>query len=154
RGQCILRGFSAQGGLAETWAWDGTNWTNLLPASGTPNIQAAMAYDPLLQRVVLFGRSLANAPETWEWDGTTWLQRQPAASPPVRAGHAMTFDEVRGRVVVFGGVTPPNVFLNDTWEWDGTTWQRVATPSSPAPRSNHSMVHTLGKTVLFGGSGQ
>jgi hypothetical protein len=43
----------------------------------------------------------------------------------------MSYDEVRKRVVVFGGLgfsnRRPGDFLNDTWAWDGQRW-RDATP--------------------------
>ena len=36
----------------------------------------------------------------------------------------MTFDPVRGRIVLFGGETAtPDGLVADTWLWDGTNWQ-------------------------------
>ena len=40
---------------------------------------------------------------TWEWDGAHWTQRQDIG-PGARWGHAMAFDSIRRRVVIFGGL--------------------------------------------------
>ena len=66
-----------------------------------------LAYDSSRGRVVMFGgtdsSASRNLADTWEWDGTNWIQRAPATSPTARAGHAMAYDSIRGRVVLFGG---------------------------------------------------
>ena len=66
-----------------------------------------MAYDPILQRTVLFGgqdpSTFANLADTWEWDGTNWSQATPATHPPSMWSFGMTYDRARQRVVVFGG---------------------------------------------------
>ncbi|MBL8934516.1 MAG: hypothetical protein JNM69_08175 [Archangium sp.] len=111
-----------------------------------------MAWDPVRQRVVLFGGSgqAGVLGDTWEWDGTTWTQRTPITSPPARRAHAMAWDEGRQRVIIFGGY--PNS-LADTWEWDGTTWlQRM--PLNPPPPSAYLGLasDTVRRhVVLFGG---
>ena len=57
-----------------------------------------MACDSMRQRIVLFGGG-AHRPyqDTWEWNGTAWSQRSVALHPPFNNGHAMAFDEARGR---------------------------------------------------------
>ena len=42
------------------------------------------------------------------------------ASPLARSGHAMAYDSVRQRVLLFGGFQMPNLYA-EAWEWDGTT---------------------------------
>lgn len=129
----------------------------------------AMAYDSLRGKVVLFGgthggnqanQSIGGA--TWEWDGTTWKQMAKsswipmAAGPSPRYGHALAYDSLRQRVVLFGGRTfPPgagNRYLDDTWEWDGAAWNQVVN-AGPSARSNHAMVYdsARGRIVLYGG---
>ena len=61
--------------------------------------------------------------ETWEWNGSSWDFRDSNTRPSVRSSHAMAFDPVGRRILVFGGFdsTPqsPNFpLLNETWAWD------------------------------------
>ena len=43
-----------------------------------------------------------------------------------RGYHAMTYDPLRERVVLFGGQAgPASPMLGDTWEWDGKQWALV-----------------------------
>jgi hypothetical protein len=142
----------------ETWEWDGATWIKQNPRTSPPvRCAHAMAYDTTRRRIVLFGGmavagcSLWPINDTWEWDGKNWIERSPRTSPPARYGHSMAYDEVRKRVVLFGGDAPKP--LGDTWEWDGTNWVRCASESSPPPRYYHGMVYDRARqqTVLFGG---
>src|SRR5262249_8435506 len=79
--------------FADTWEWDGTDWTQLFPPnSPPPRSETALAYDEGRDRVVLFGGSPNGAQETWEWDGQTWVQLFPVHSPPARWNCAMVYD--------------------------------------------------------------
>jgi hypothetical protein len=62
--------------------------------------------------------------DTWEWNGSagTWTAVSGGIRPPARAAHALAFDALRGRVVLFGGYAEPfagTVALQDTWELAG-----------------------------------
>ncbi len=83
--------------------------------------------------------------------GPTWAS--PATVPAARSGHAMAFDQARGRAVLFGGHN--GAYLGDTWEWDGQGWIRCTPLHSPSARSYHGLAFdpVRGKTVLFGGIG-
>ena len=96
-----------------------------------------MAYDSDLKRIVVFGgRAAASGPhfgDLWEWDTTkgSWNQRTPAgaatALPYDRSGHAMVYDPVRKKTVMFSGWQPGAGFYHpDQWEWDGSaqTWTK------------------------------
>jgi hypothetical protein len=113
-----------------------------------------MAYDPLRNRVVLFGGT-SGGPflgETWEWDGTAWALKSTVGSL-ARGDHAMAFDSVRGKVIMYGG---------ETWhvdsgffEWNGTSWAGILTSgANPGAREQLVMVNdsARGRVVLFGGS--
>ena len=78
---------------------------------------------------------------------------KPTASPTPRFGHAMTFDIIRNRVVMFGGWDSTSRSLADTWEYDGKTWTKMAPTASPPGRDGHVLAYDLarGRTVLFGG---
>lgn len=41
-------------------------------------------------------------------------------SPSARSGHALAFDSIRGKVVLFGGRDAP-MENGETWEWDGSS---------------------------------
>jgi hypothetical protein len=134
----------------------------------------AMAYDEARGVSVLFGGSgcfLAPcAPsdvfgDTWEWDGATWIERI-VPGPGARAGHAMTYDPVRERVVVHGGSHPFGQALMDLWEWDGTSWTARGTNGDPTPgptgdplgqpkpRSSHGLAFDRMRNVLVLHGGQ
>jgi hypothetical protein len=68
---------------------------------------AAIAYDPAIKKVVLFGGHDANGrslSDTWAWDGTNWVKLSPATSPPARQGAALGWDPAGQRLVLTGGV--------------------------------------------------
>lgn len=143
---------------AETWAWDGTDWTAKSPAA-TPSARArhSMAYDSARAQTVLFGGALFS--DTWAWDGSNWTLESPATSPPPRSGHGMAYDGARQQVVVFGG-GPNGLFepiaglaYSDTWVWDGSNWTRKLPMSSPSARSCVAMAYDDARqqVVLFGG---
>jgi hypothetical protein len=119
----------------------------------------ALAFDGARGRAVMFG-GMVSAPErlvaeTWEWDGSDWTLRQPSHSPSARERAAMVWDEVSGRVVLFGGAAGA-LPLGDTWMWDGIDWRMLAPPTSPPPRSRHALVWDAARrrAVLIGGLGQ
>ena len=82
-----------------------------------------------------------------------WTQATPAISPGVRSNHAMAYDSVRQKVVMFGGYNFQSGSMGDTWEYDGVVWTQVAPASSPPARTGHAMVYdsVRGKVVMFGG---
>ena len=81
-----------------------------------------MVFDDASGKVLLFGGSGDYSPamnDTWEWDGAVWTLRATGA-PAARESHAMAFDPVTQRVLMFGGYS--GTTLQDTWEWTGTQW--------------------------------
>jgi len=110
----------------ETWEWNGASWTQLYPnPAPSPRFGHRMAYDVFRGVVVLFGGVATNSNsgvlngETWEWNGTAWTRRTVSGSSP-RDYHAMAYDTVRQKTVLFGGSTGggsvggfPN---GETWE--------------------------------------
>jgi len=144
--------------LGDTWLWTGTNWFAASPVnSPSARFNHAMAYDAARQRIVLFGGRFGGfgsgtAGDTWVWTGLTWTQLTPPASPTARFGHAMAYDEIRQRVVLFGG-SGSSGQLGDTWEWDGTNWLVRSSSNHPSPRYEHAMAYDQlrQRVVLFGG---
>lgn len=81
-----------------------------------------------------------------------WKKLATATSPPARGAHAMAYDPVSGKVVVFGGFGPFR-YLADTWTFDGTTWTKENPPASPSARAAATLVYdeVTRQLVLFGG---
>lgn len=114
RGKLILfggNGDEAEGTTShnDTWEWDGAKWVHLeLLQRPAPRGDAAMAYDPARERIVLFGGTDSTfAPpftDTWEWDGATWSLVPVFGDPPGRIQHAMTTAPGGSGVLVFGGL--------------------------------------------------
>ena len=88
--------------------------------------------------------------DTWEWDGATWAQVA-TTGPGIRQQHAMAFDSLRAKVVLFGGYDGVN-YRGDTWEWDGSQWAMMS-PAGPDIRTRAAMAYdsSLSRAVLYGG---
>ncbi|HUN80715.1 MAG TPA: kelch repeat-containing protein [Phycisphaerae bacterium] len=156
RGRTVLYGDNT-----ETWEWDGNVWAQVQVPGLEPRGAHAMAYDAVHGEVVLFGGNYYDQnsqnqfpASTWVYNGAQWIQRA-TTGPPPRASLAMAFDELRARVVLFGGVFTQNgtQFYGDTWEWDGQNWEQRSS-TGPSPRYAHEMAYDVGcnRVVLFGGT--
>jgi hypothetical protein len=99
--------------LGDTWEWDGSTrtWT-LLSEQGKGTLKQrtanAMAYDPRLRRMALYGGhdGLHSFNETWIWDNTqhTWIKLLEGLEGNARAYSSMAYDESRRVLIRFGGV--------------------------------------------------
>jgi hypothetical protein len=104
RDRCVLFGGGTAGAgrqtLGETWEFDGRDWAEITPEhSPSPRTRHTMVYDPVRERVVLFGgRYLGTNTDTWEWDGQDWIE-VPHDRPPYFV--RMVFDERRVRTLGF-----------------------------------------------------
>jgi hypothetical protein len=133
------------------------------PSDPGVRFSAAAAYDESRGVTVLFGGPDAS---TWEFDGASWTRVEATTVPPPRFGHRMVYDDVRRRVLMYGGKwlaggTP--VTHNDLWAYDGSDWRLIPTRTAPAPRAWGSIAPgdppTFGlafdsardRLVLFGG---
>lgn len=110
-------------------------------------------------QIVMFGGSNAAASgvigDTWVWDGSDWNQVTTPTSPGnggIRNGK-LTHDQLRDRMVLFGGVRASGGFSQSAWEFDGLDW----TERLPAPAPNgragggFAYVGALATNVMFGG---
>lgn len=91
--------------------------------------------------------------QTWEFDGKQW-SKQDVKEPGNRVGHAMAYDEIRKKVVLFGGFDSDLKGTSDIWEWDGNQWIKMNPPIVPEPRTYSVMAYDSlrQKTVIFGGA--
>jgi hypothetical protein len=129
RQRAVAVSFQFRDGGTETWASAGPSWSQLpVPGPNLSHTVTQTAWDPMRQRVVLFGAADAG---TWEWDGASWVAFPQADGPTPRAFNGLAYDSRRGRAVLFGGgngLTP----INDTWERVGTQW--IMRPVSAGPQ--------------------
>jgi N-acetylneuraminic acid mutarotase len=86
-----------------------------------------------------------------------WTKLDPAGDlPPARQGQSVVYDEANNQLILFGGETNGDEFLNDTWAYRPATntWTEL-TPAgdSPSPRVFQAMVYDARgrRVILFGG---
>lgn len=123
-------------------------WTQLSPAwSPSPRYLAAAAYDPIGDRMLIFGgRSPSpnvSFNELWELPLSgplAWSQVGSWTTPPsVRYGAAMTYDTVRNRILLQGGANTTmqqgTIALGDLWEftWGATPRWTQLHPAGVSP---------------------
>jgi hypothetical protein len=140
--------------LGDTWVWKDGAWSRAAGNGPRPRAEAAIAYDPVRQRVVLFGGyewsdgRVTRLGDTWEWDGVKWTQAS-TTGPAPRSGAAMAYDPELRVVVLFGGSGGP---LGDTWSWNGRAWSPLGVPLV-AGRFNTTMAWdpVVRRMIRFGG---
>jgi hypothetical protein len=144
-------------------------WTNVSTTGPIARQGAAMAYDPLRDRILMFGGSDDAGTvlgDTWEWNtvAKTWSQLSLSPSPPPRVGSRMVYDVANDRIVLQGGWnSTTSVTFSDTWEWDpvSRTWSNLnpgvssGTGRPFSARTYHGLVYntTNDRVTIFGGRG-
>jgi MYXO-CTERM domain-containing protein len=162
--------------LQDTWEWSPATgaWT-LRRASGPAPADrggAAMAYDPVRKKVLMFGGRAASGydyEDLWEWDPPSgeWTDRTSSGKhPAARAQHAMLYQKSTNKILLFGGGrsssggtsldgTGVSASIGDTWELDSATatWTMSTPATGPSARHDFGFAwdSTNNKAVLFGG---
>ena len=125
----LLEAESGYGWLTgDFWEWDPETgaWslkkTGDTPGSGLSG--AIVAYDSIRRRLVILGveaTSSSYTPSTWELDTSvpTWYRRDTATVPSETQSVPLAFDNQRGVVVFFGGVSM-GMQTDETWEYSVT----------------------------------
>jgi hypothetical protein len=116
----LFGGVSAQGATAgDTWAWDGSAWSELRPGhrpAGGPAALAAAGTGPLLYE----------QDGTWTWTGTDWAQQQPGGQPPWQAYSALAGIPGAGPgellAILVTGATGD---ASQVWRWNGFGWAQA-----------------------------
>ena len=153
--------------LDDVWQLDLSappTWLKLTASGVSPGPRAfhAGVYDPQRDRVVFFGgRNGAPLADTWElsFSGSlTWRQLFPTGTPPsARIDHAVIYDPLRHRMILFGGTDGAGNPKNDVWALSLSctpVWtQLFPTGGAPAARGAAVAVYdaTRDRMVLFGG---
>jgi hypothetical protein len=135
---------------ADTWTWNGTDWTQLYPNENPPPFVPTMTYDPSNAAVLLYNIN-GNVPETWIWDGASWdLKASGPSNPqPSRGTPVMASDPATRRVVMFGGFTPGGGDVNTMWSWAGQSWTSLAT-DAPFPKLQAAAAADVDRHALLG----
>jgi len=150
--------------VSDTWVWNGDEWkmmnTKISPSARSGH---AMVFDTSRECVFMFGGygrkggRMTPLADSWQFKGKVWTKIVTKIAPSARSGHAMAFDSIRGRAVLFGGFrrakTVAKSALGDTWEWDGGAWHQAHPKSSPSRRWGCKMSYDARRkvVVLFGG---
>ncbi len=132
-----------------------SRWQSIVISSGPVLADARMTYDPIRQRMLLFGgtpdgRDLHS--EIWEWDGAAWSHRAAGVAPSARMAHAFDYDLSLHQAISFGGSSGVQGTA-DTWRWDGESWTSLAPAMNPSRRSRFGSAYDTRRKrlVVFGG---
>ena len=149
---------------ANTWTWNGTNWTAHQPALSPPTAgSCGMAYDSVRHQLLLTTEDSASSTvQTWAWDGAAWSELPSSGPTEYNLIPTITFDGDLGEVVLYNGRTPctGTFFTGDcgtpasqTWAWNGANWQDVSATRSPTSRFDGALAfdNATHQLVLFGG---
>lgn len=151
-----------RGGMlsSDTWAWNGTAWTQIGPPGGQPGLErvhAAMAHDGLsfLRYGGTDGSILAPGTvydDTYLFINGAWALAT-NSGPGKRSGHAMVYVRGVGIVLVGGSPIMPKT---DTWVWNGSVWSQYVPGGAPTGRGFHAMTYDPGnqEIVVYGGLDQ
>jgi hypothetical protein len=155
--------------LNDTWVYNesasdpnASTWTaEITPPNLSPRSDAAIAFNPTLDAVVLFGGLGANGPlnDTWLWNGSTWNPASaPGPSPNPRSGDVLSECPTPGgnetspalASILLGGTLAPGVLALDVWFY-GDLPLSVLPPTVTPRASDVGHPGTL-SVFAFGGS--
>ncbi|MHA7965884.1 cadherin-like beta sandwich domain-containing protein [Paenibacillus sp. CAU 1782] len=158
----LFGGQSATALLRDNFMWDGEEkaWSKLpnssVPAGLEARRGAAIAYDPVSKRIIMFGGQGASGVlgDMWSWNGVgqVW-EKQNVAVPSARAGSHMAYDGKQ--LVLFGGYSlsgSTRVRLGDTWLLTENGWVEATPETSPPPTYYGAMSYDGKHAVLYGGN--
>lgn len=141
--------------LGETWLWSGKGWTIVHPqASPRGRDGAAMAWDPKLGEVLLFGGEAGSndlPQDTWAWNGSTWREVGHGAVAPPGGPAGIAYDPVRREMVLLVFAGGGHVAPTETWSWDGARWQQRPQRDGPAGPLFPTAFDPRTRTVLVAG---
>lgn len=136
------------------------SWSQIFPAkSPSDRDQVQMAYDPLLNEVVLFGGYdpyVQAEGDTWIYHNGTWkdVTRSFVAAPPARWAGGFVYDPQLHGLVLFGGRNLDK-FFHDTWFFDSKGWHLLTTTSQPSARSGVALAYDpIDQYLLMFGGGR
>jgi hypothetical protein len=150
------------GNLKETWAWNGSTWTQLvtnIAGDAYPGFRDShdMIYDPRVGRMVMYGGYLS---DLWELTGSTWTS-PPGLDPrfytrvysyPRQDYAALTYDNLH-ELVCGHSAGASELWCATPVDWSWTIDASPVSPAAPLERVGHALAfdHVHNRFVLFGG---
>jgi len=142
----------------DQWLRVGDTW---FPSGAAPRPAArlfhGLVHDTARDQFVLvggYGGNNAFLGDVWYYRQGQW-QVELGPTPPNRERHAIAYDPIRRRVVVFGGryASSSTALRADLWFFDGTAWTSIPAPNGPSARAGAVMTYDAAndRLVLFGG---
>ena len=120
--------------FGDTWEFKGGKWNKLrIVESPEPRAEAAIAYDDLEKRIILFGGyklvkgNVVKLNDSWEFKGNKWKRLRNSFISP-RNGASLAFDKKLKKIVLFGGSTPDKDYgeeTGETWVLEGDSWRKI-----------------------------
>ena len=116
-----------------------------------------MVYDPVNERVLLFGGALWEDRYTfyddlWSYDYSTntWIQIDDGSGPQGRFNFMMVYIPVHHQLFLFGGFSATDR-ISDTWMYDITDnrWTRLRHENSPSHRSDAAIAYDPENDVVI-----
>ncbi|MCW3978714.1 MAG: hypothetical protein NWF12_03100 [Candidatus Bathyarchaeota archaeon] len=123
----------------------------------SPRFGHRMAYDPMNERVLLFGGAIWENRYTffddlWSYDPSTntWTEVEGGPGPSGRFNHMMVYVPDRHQLFLFGGFGASDR-VGDTWIYDieANEWTRVQPQNSPSPRSDAAIAYDEANGVVI-----
>jgi hypothetical protein len=135
--------------LGETWEWNGSDWTQLMPLH-TPVGRSQAPFVSWQDTILMFGGQTANgiATDTWTWNGLDWVQQATAHAPEYCNSPAAA---VGGKVLMFCSARTADDHEGHTWEWDGSGWHERNPKTRPSNRYGHVLASFSDRAVMYGG---
>lgn len=150
---------SADNLLNDTWEYKNKRWKRLITDQAPiPRAEAEMAYDPIRQKIYLFGGYTIEGDDyiklgdTWELDGNQW-EKMTETGPSVRHGVVLVYHNDMQKLFLFGGSTADRAYGDQTgesWIFDGQSWTKLDI-AQPPNIFNAATAMTNDRLIRFGG---
>jgi PKD repeat protein len=143
----------------QTWSYAAGNWTAVTTV-GTPGPLdgPAMAYDPAIGEVVMYGGLASYSPllaptATFFYSAGSWTNESISPNPGPLVSPMMTYDPDLGGVVLFGGASSFSSTANNLWLFKNNSWTEIAATNPPPARVLGEIAYdpNLRELVLYGG---
>jgi hypothetical protein len=112
-------------GSADTYAWSGSDWSNVTPLRSSPadGYPEALAYDAATSQMI----DVTDG-QTFSWSDGAWTDLNPPSSPP---GHGSLAYDASSRQLIWFEADAFPTDGSSTWGWDGSNWHELSPASSP-----------------------
>ncbi|MGA8537380.1 MAG: kelch repeat-containing protein [Thermoplasmata archaeon] len=158
----VFGGGGSSGSLNDTWAFNGTAWSQVPLGGSEPEMFAPLlTYDSADGYLLLADGDSTGCVEvcpnqTWSVVSGAWTKITPTGPlPPPSGDWSWTYDSAAAAVVLFGGPFAYSVYpiTGSTWTYVGGGWLNRSLSQPPPPRSEASLVYDAadGYVLLFGG---